>query len=114
MDPFFVSVTAALVGKAVGSLYETVRKRLQGDTTATQELERVTSGQATESELEGFARLLQETATSDGQFKADLEVEFGRQVAGSSAGDDAVSNVIGGNVSGKVVQARDIDGGVRF
>jgi len=114
MDPLFVSVAAALAGKAAGNLYDIVRKRLKGDPNAAKQLEVVTSGQATPTDLDDLARTLEYIAQRDDGFRTALNAEVSRHVESSANGEDSVTNTVGGDVSGKVVQARDVEGGVHF
>ncbi len=114
MDPLFVSVVTALAGKAAGNLYEVVRKRLEGDANGAKQLAVISSGQGTTVELDEFARTLESIAQRDRGFRVSLDAEVARHVESSAAGEGSVTNTVGGDVSGKIVQARDVDGGVHF
>lgn len=109
-DPVFVSIAAALAGKSVTSLYEVVRRKFGGRGEAAAALERVSGAAPDSSEVAELAAHLAAAETGDPTFGSELRHLW--QEVGAT--HDGVVNQITGNVSGKVVQARDISGGVRF
>lgn len=61
-----------------------------------------------------LAVLLDREAPRDPAFGAELQARWERTDAVVTAGPDGMANSISGDVSGPVVQARDIHGGVSF
>ncbi|MGB3444650.1 MAG: hypothetical protein WBA97_38410 [Actinophytocola sp.] len=109
-DPVFVSIAAALAGKSVTSLYELVRRKFGGKGDAAAALEGVPGASPDSAEVADLAAHLTAAEAGDPAFGLELR-HLWQQVAATR---DGVVNQITGNVSGKVVQARDIKGGVRF
>lgn len=110
-DPFFIAVAASLVGKAAGSVYELIAAKFRGRPDAEQVLAEVTAGGKPEAVGQLAAGLASVTA-DDPAFEVELRRVFASAAAHNS--DDAVSNQILGDATGKVVQARDVEGGIKF
>jgi hypothetical protein len=115
-DPILVSVAAALAAKSATSLYELVKRKFAGrkdDEAALAALAALAAadGAAPESaEVATLAAHLAVAEKEDPAFGAELRNTW-QQV---DVGEGGVVNQVTGNVSGKVVQARDIGGGVSF
>lgn len=109
-DPVLVSIAAALAGKSVASLYELVKRRFAHRGDAAAALERASGAAPDSSEVAALAAHLAAEEAENPAFGVEVRHTW-QQVAADRGG---VVNQITGNVSGKVVQARDIEGGVRF
>lgn len=105
-----MSIAATLAAKSVTSLYDLVKRKFAGSETATAALEAAEHADPGSPEVARLATQLAAAETEDPMFGRELRNVW-EQV---SADRGAVVNQISGNVSGKVVQARDIEGGVSF
>lgn len=109
-EPILVSIAAAIAAKSATSLYDLVKRRFGGREEAELALT-AAEGAAPESpEVAALATHLATVTAEDPAFATELRNTW-QLVA---ARDGGVVNQISGNVSGKVVQARDIEGGVSF
>ncbi|GAA2961778.1 hypothetical protein [Actinokineospora diospyrosa] len=112
-EPVLVSIAAALAAKSVGALYELVRDRFSKRAEAAAVLT-ASAGAAPESvEVAALAAELEREQVADPEFAEQLREGWARE-AGAHADRGGVVNQITGTVSGKVLQARDIQGGVSF
>jgi hypothetical protein len=109
-DPILVSIAAALAAKSATSLYELVKRRFVGRPEAEQALDAATGAAADSPEVVALSTRLAAEEAADPGFAAELRNTW-QQVSAERGG---VVNQISGTVSGKVVQARDIEGGVSF
>jgi hypothetical protein len=109
-EPVLVSIAAALAGKSVTSLYELVKRKFADRGDAAAALERASGAAPNSSEVAALAAHLAVAEAENPTFGLEMRHTW-QQVAANRSG---VVNQITGNVSGKVVQARDIMGGVRF
>lgn len=109
-DPVLVSIAAALAGRSATSLYELVRRKFGDRGAAAAALARSAGAAPESAEVADLAAHL--AATEGGA--PDFGVELRRVWQQVAATEDGVVNHITGNVSGKVVQARDVKGGIRF
>ncbi len=109
-EPILVSIAAALAAKSATSLYELVKRRFAGRADAGAVLEAADGAQPESPEVAALATRLAAEETEDPAFGVELR-QVWQQV---NASGDGVVNQITGNVSGKVVQARDIEGGISF
>jgi hypothetical protein len=109
-EPILVSIAAAVAAKSATSLYDLVKRKFGGRKEAEKALT-VAEGAAPESaEVAALATHLEAAEAEDPAFATELRNTW--QLV--SAREGGVVNQISGNVSGKVVQARDIEGGVSF
>lgn len=111
-EPVLVSIAAALAGKSIASLYDFVKHKLTGRTQALAALEAAAGATPASAEVHALSRELAQAERDDPQFAVELRATWARITTTQHADHGAVSNQIIGNVSGKVVQARDIEGGV--
>lgn len=109
-EPILVSIAAALAAKSATTLYELVKRRFAGRQEAEAALEAASGTSPDSPEVAALATHLAAAETEDPAFGVELRHTW-QQVSASRGG---VVNQITGNVSGKVVQARDIEGGVSF
>jgi hypothetical protein len=103
-----VSIAAALAAKSVTSLYDLVKRRFAGRDEAAATLEAVEGAAPDSPETAALATHLAAAAAEDPVFGAELRHMW--QEVGVTRG--GVVNQIAGNVTGKVVQARDIQGSI--
>jgi len=113
-DPVLVSIAAALAGKAAVSVYEFVKRKFAGEREATTALEAAAGAAPDSTEVRALSEALEATAKSDPEFDSELRALWQSESVVQHADRGGVANQISGAVSGKVVQARDIQGGVTF
>jgi hypothetical protein len=107
--PFFLTVATALATQSVGALFELVKIKFAARREAAAALEAATGAAADSPEVAAVAGHLAAAAEEDPGFAAELQRTWS-----ATAEHDGVVNQITGKVTGKVVQARDIEGGVTF
>jgi hypothetical protein len=107
-EPILISIAAALAAKSATSLYDLVKRRFVGRKEATAALEAAESKPPDSPEVAALATHLAAAEATDPAFGMELRHTW-QQVSA-----EGVNNQITGNVSGKVVQARDIEGGISF
>jgi hypothetical protein len=113
-EPVLVSIAAALAAKAVTSIYDMVKKRFADRAEARAALEAANNAPNDDQAVHALAEQLAVEEAADPEFGASLRAEWAKVNVEQHADRGGVTNQITGNVSGKVVQARDIDGGVSF
>jgi hypothetical protein len=113
-DPILVSIAAALAGKGATGLYDLVKKKLAGSPQATRALDDAECSPPDSPEVHALSEELARAESSDPQFAADLRAMWGHVLTQQRADNGGVVNGITGTVSGNVLQARDIEGGVSF
>ena len=109
-EPILVSIAAAIAAKSATSLYELVKRKFGGREEAERALTAADGAAPESTEVAALATHLAAAEAEDPAFATELRNTW-QQVAAREGG---VVNQISGNVSGKVVQARDIEGGVSF
>jgi hypothetical protein len=109
-EPILVSIAAELAAKTATSLYELVKRKFAGRKAAKAALEAAEGAAPDSPEVAAVAAHLDAAEREDPKFSAELRTTW-QQVNASRGG---VVNQIGGNVTGKVVQARDITGDINF
>lgn len=109
-EPILVSIAAALAAKSVTSLYDLVKRRFTGRKEAAAALEAADGAAPDSAEVAALATHLAAEEAADPAFGVELRNTW-QQVSAERGG---VVNQITGNVSGNVVQARDIEGGISF
>lgn len=111
-EPVLVSIAAAIAGKSAMSLYDLVKRKFSARAEAKGVLEAAEGAAPGSDEVKALAVELERTAAVDRDFSDELRSLW---VSTQQRADNgAVNNQISGNVSGKVVQARDIEGNVSF
>jgi hypothetical protein len=124
-DPVMVTIATTLVAWAtttladhakvqVASLVSLLRDRFRGDPPAAAVVEAAIEGGGDEETTSRLAQLLETESSDDPGFGEHLRALWtsAAQEINALRGDNA--NVVVGDVSGSVVQARDIHGGVSF
>lgn len=109
-EPILVSIAAALAAKSATSLYEMVKRKFASRKDDEAALVAADGATPESAEVATLAAHLAAAEKDDPAFSAELRNTW-QQV---NVGEGGVVNQITGNVSGKVVQARDIEGGVSF
>jgi hypothetical protein len=113
-EPILVSIAAVLAGKSIASLYDFVKQRLSGRTEALTALEAAAGAPPESAEVLALSKALEQAERDDPQFARELRAAWASVTATQHADRGAVANHIVGNIGGKVIQARDIEGGVSF
>lgn len=109
-EPILVSIAAAIAGKSATSLYDLVKRKFAGRKQATAALEAAQGAAPDSPEVTTLATHLTAVEADDPTFRAELRQTW-QQINVEEGG---VVNQITGDVSGKVVQARDIKGNITF
>lgn len=109
-EPILVSIAAAIAAKSATSLYDLVKRRFAGRGEAAAALEAAAGADEDSPEVADLAAHLADAEAEEPVFGIELRQTW-QQV---NADRGAVVNQITGNVSGRVVQARDIHGDITF
>jgi hypothetical protein len=113
-EPVLVSIAAALAGKAISSLYDMVKKRFANRAEAQAALEAATAAPDDQQAVHALAEQLATEEAADPAFGATLRTEWAKAGVEQHADHGGVTNQVTGDVSGKVLQARDIHGDISF
>jgi hypothetical protein len=111
-EPVLISIAAALASRSVISLYKLVKDKFSDDREATAVLEAAEGAAEDSAEMKKLREKLAGAEVADPVFAQRLRQEWERVGAGHHAQAGGVVNSVTGNVSGKVVQARDIHGNI--
>jgi len=125
MDPIMMAVATAVAGKltesltagakaALGDLVKLVKKRFAGDADAQDAMDEAQKTPDDADRITALARQLERLAAEDPKFAEQLRSIWPQASVRLRAQTGGVVNEISGSVSGHVVQARDIEGGVSF
>ena len=125
VDPLLVSIAAALAGKtaaaaasggaaALRALVDLVKKKFDRDPEAADALRAAQSEPDRHDRVETLSVALSRAAQDDPEFAQRMLTLWNRATNELRADHGSVVNQISGTVSGHVVQARDITGGVSF
>lgn len=120
-----IAVAAAVAGKltesvaagakaALSTLVRAVRNRLAADDQARRALAEADAAPADGDRVAALAGHLERLAAEDAGFAEQLRGLWSQTDARLQAHRGGTVNEVSGTVSGHVVQARDIDGGVKF
>jgi hypothetical protein len=109
-EPILVSIAAALAAKSATSLYDLVKRRFAGRAEAEKALAAAEGSAPDSPEVAAVATHLAAAQADDPAFAVELR-QVWQQVSAECGG---IVNQVSGTVSGRVVQARDIEGGVSF
>ncbi|MBQ0906766.1 hypothetical protein [Micromonospora sp. U21] len=123
-DPLMLAAATTLVAwtttelaqgarSAVSGLTEFLRHRFRHEQTAEQTVE-VALRHPTVDTVQRLAALLEQETLRDPLFDADFRARFAKVWAIVAADQGDVTNTVSGDVSGSVVQARDVHGGISF
>lgn len=109
-EAVLVSIAAALAAKSATSLYDLVKRHFAGRKEAAAALEAATGAPPGSPEVADLATHLASMEAVDPAFGAALRHTW-QEVSASRGG---LVNQVTGTVSGRIVQARDIDGDITF
>jgi hypothetical protein len=109
-EPILISISAALAAKAATGLYDLVKRKFAKNPEAKAELEAADGAGPDSAPVHVLAERLETAEREDPEFSQALRAEWASVSQHAESG--GVTNSITGNVSGKVVQARDIQGNV--
>ncbi|MFG1674626.1 hypothetical protein [Micromonospora sp. NPDC049282] len=123
-DPLMLAAATTLVGwtatnlaegarSAVNELTDFLRRRFLGEA-STRELVDAALDRSSSDSIRRLAALLDQEVLRDPEFDTELRARFERVHAVVAASRGDVTNVVSGDVSGSVVQARDVHGGISF
>ncbi|WP_349876348.1 hypothetical protein ABIH81_19585 [Micromonospora sp. HUAS YX12] len=98
---------------AVSGLTEFLRHRFRHEQAAQQTVE-VALRHPTTDTVQRLAELLEQETLRDPLFDAEFRARFAKVQAIVAANQGDVTNTVSGDVSGSVVQARDVHGGISF
>jgi hypothetical protein len=102
-------------GRAVfAALARLVKRRFQGDDAAQTALVEAEADPADDARLQSLRGELEQAAAEDPAFDRELRRLWQDLTPYLQAGSDGVVNNLSGSVSGNVVQARDVQGGISF
>jgi len=111
-EPVLISIAAALASRTVVGLYKLVKAKFADDPEATAVLE-AAEGAAEDSPAVGKLRdKLAKAEAEDAEFAQKLREEWKLSAGAQHAESGGIVNSVTGTVSGKVVQARDVQGGI--
>jgi hypothetical protein len=113
-EPVLVAIAAALASKAATTVYDIVKRKFANRQEATAALTAAEGAGEDSPEVRELAAELARAESADPEFSAELRTAWRGMSVEQKAERGGVVNQITGNVSGKVVQARDIEGGVSF
>lgn len=116
-EPILVSIAAAVAGKAFAGLYDLVRNFFtdQADEEALAKAEQAAAegDERTEVAIHDLADRLAAAQERDPVFAEQLRSEWGKIIP-AQVNNGTTENNVSGTVSGHLVQARDIHGGISF
>ncbi|MGH3624157.1 MAG: hypothetical protein ACRDQ5_20595 [Sciscionella sp.] len=113
-EPILVSIAGALASRAATGLYELVKRAFSGRPHATRALEAAEGAAEGSPEVERLAEELAAAQREDPAFGEELRTKWNALSVRQQAQYGGVTNQISGEVSGRVVQARDIHGDISF
>jgi hypothetical protein len=114
VEPILISIATTLATKAAGSLYDLVKSAFHRHPTAAAALEAATGAEPESAPVQALAERLAEVEAAEPAFGEQLRTEWAKVEVSQKAERGGVTNSITGNVSGRVVQARDIKGDINF
>ncbi|MEV6622519.1 hypothetical protein AB0M83_40455 [Amycolatopsis sp. NPDC051106] len=113
-EPVLISIAAALASRSVISLYKLVKKKFSDDPEATAVLEAAEGVAEDTPAIKKLRDKISEAQSKDPEFAKELHNEWERVRVENQAETGGVVNSVTGSVSGNVVQAREIQGGISF
>jgi hypothetical protein len=112
VDPVLLAIASTLATKAAGTLYDLVKSAFGRHPKAAAALVAAADEEPESAAVLALAERLAQVETAEPEFREQLRSAWAR--SDQTADHGGVVNQITGNVTGNVVQARDISGGVSF
>ncbi|MFJ1767372.1 hypothetical protein ACIOD2_44070 [Amycolatopsis sp. NPDC088138] len=112
-EPILVAIAATLAAKSATSLYDLVKRKFAKDPAGTAALEAAVTAQDDPQPVKALAERLHQAESDDKAFADALRTEWQR-LPDIDRTHGGVHNQVTGNVTGKVVQARDIHGNINL
>ncbi|MEC3979885.1 hypothetical protein [Amycolatopsis sp. H20-H5] len=107
-------MAATVAGRMVVGLYNLVKEKFASDPDASAVLEAAEGAAQDSPQVLTLAEALEAKRAEDPVFDEQVGAEWERATIEQHADSGGVTNQVSGQVSGKVLQARDIQGGVTF
>lgn len=114
VDPILISIAGTLATKATDTLYQLVKSAFSRHEKAALALAAAAGEEPASTPVLALAERLAQVEAAEPEFKKQLRAEWAKVATTQTADHGGVTNTITGNVSGTVVQARDITGGVNL
>jgi hypothetical protein len=112
VEPVLLAIASTLATKAAGTLYDLVKSAFGRHPKAAAALVAAADEEPESAAVRALAERLAQVEAAEPEFREQLRSAW-TQIAGEQVADHGgVVNQITGNVTGSVVQARDISGGV--
>lgn len=113
-EPMLIAIATTLATKAAGTLFDLVKAKLsRRGSKEVATLDAAIAAGPGSAEVGQLAEALDAARQEDGEFAERLHEEW-QKIISVQAGSGSLTQTITGNVTGKVVQARDIQGGITF
>ncbi|MGW3993781.1 hypothetical protein ACWEF6_09855 [Amycolatopsis sp. NPDC004772] len=112
-EPILVSIAAALAAKGATGLYDLVRRKFAKHPPAIAALEAAAAAPDDDQPIQALAERLSEAEVEDAEFAEALREEWAKLPASRVSHGD-VHNTVTGNVTGRVVQLRDVRGNINL
>ncbi len=113
-DSMLIAIATTLATRAAGSLFDLVKAKLtRRGSKDVAVLDAAVAAGPESAEAGQLAEALEVARQEDGEFAEQLREEW-QKIISVQAGTGSVTQTISGTVTGKVVQARDIQGGITF
>ncbi|WP_439380178.1 hypothetical protein [Amycolatopsis lexingtonensis] len=112
-EPILISIAAALAAKGATGLYDLVKRKFAKDPAATAALEAACGAPSGTEPVKALAERLESAEAADQEFAEALRTEW-EKLPESRVTYGGVHNTVTGNVTGKVVQLRDVHGNINL
>ena len=112
-EPILISIAAAVAAKGAAGIYDLVKRKFAKDATSTKALKSAIAAPDDPQSVTALAERLQHAEANDQEFAEALLSEWHKLPAPSTAGANIYNKIVG-DVTGKVVQARDVHGNISF
>jgi hypothetical protein len=115
MDPILLSIAGVLATKATGTLFDLVKKTFSRHPKAAAALAAAVDEPPDSTPVRALAERLAKVEAAEPEFSKQLRDEWAKITTTTQTADHGgVTNSVTGTVSGTVVQARDIHGGINL
>lgn len=114
IEPLFVPIAAVVAGRGILALYHLVKDQFADDPTATAILKAAAAADPDSPEVEALGVQLEQASENDPEFAARLRRTWESINTHQHADSSDANNHTAGYISGNVVQARDIHGGLHL